>query len=68
MSQLEAMRDVLMNAGYSRTAVEAALSAPRCLRDDIVLAVLPRLVGRGLYGDLAVDQALEIANKYMERR
>lgn len=47
-AQLEAMRDILMKAGYTRTAAEQALAEPRRLRDEFAMAALHGILAAGV--------------------
>lgn len=60
MNQLEAMRAALLRAGYTVSAVHAALQHAREVRDMTVMAALA--------GGNSLHRAIEIADTYLKIR
>lgn len=68
-TQLQRMRDALVEAGFSRQAAEEALQERMTIRDQVAIAVLPGLVSRANRPNhIAVDDALKIADDYLAAR
>lgn len=68
MTQIELMRDVLIKATFSRSAVETALADAKRLHDEVAMAALPVYLDRGEPQEIAVRYALEAADSYMRQR
>jgi hypothetical protein len=74
MTQIEAMRNILLAAGYSRHAVETVLADARRLRDEIAMLTLSGMVAKNgghvqeALIKVDVDVAFKYADAFMERR
>lgn len=60
MTQIELMRDILLKANFSRSAVEGALADTKRLRDEVVMAALA--------GGNSLSNAMDVADRYMKAR